>query len=114
MRPSSFFGDWSSQKIAPKPPDAAADVRLSVSPVSSKKNSVNFDPGRNTPFSGRLNGVAPAAFASVFASGPGSGVDESVVAIVTHFVGYDVPYWCSARYPGALMSPSAVGPNTSG
>ena len=38
-----------------------------VSPVSSKKNSRKLAPGRNTPLSGRLNGVACAAFAATFA-----------------------------------------------
>ena len=38
-----------------------------VSPVSSKKNCVKCPSGRNSPFSGRLNGVPFAALAAVFA-----------------------------------------------
>src|SRR5262249_46748319 len=58
-----------SMKIAPKPPYCEpAWVRLSVSPVSSNANCENDVPGRKTPFSGRLNGVAFAALASEFES----------------------------------------------
>ena len=35
--------------------------------VSVKKNRWKWSPGSNTPFSGRLNGVALAAFASALA-----------------------------------------------
>ena len=50
-------------KRAPKPSKVVpACVNKFVSPVASKTNSVKFDPGRNKPFSGRLNGVAFASF----------------------------------------------------
>ena len=100
--PESLFGDWVSLKTDPKPPDTfglvhagsaltpPAQVRLSVSPVSSNQNSVKFEPGRKTPFSGRLNGVAPAAFASALSSAPGNGADAIVLSIVIHLVGHTV------------------------
>ena len=61
--------DCVSLKMAPKPPNwEPACVAASVSPVASKKNSLNCLPGRNCPFSGRLNGVASFALASALAS----------------------------------------------
>ena len=51
----------SSSWTVPKPPQSApACVPRSVSPVSVKANARKCVPGRNTPFSGRLNGVPPA------------------------------------------------------
>jgi hypothetical protein len=68
-RPALEAGDRVSFMIEPKPPKSRPiSVRLSVSPVSSKKNSVKLDPGRNCPFSGRLKGVAPDALAAALAS----------------------------------------------
>ncbi len=74
---------------------AFSGLVASVSPVSSKKNCLNPSPGRNCPFSGRLNGVAPAALASVLAL---NGVFPSVAVlwIVIHFVLKLLPYVCSA------------------
>ena len=55
----------SSRWTPPKPPKSgAAWVRLSVSPVSSKKNVRKPLPGWKRPFSGRLNGVPLPAFAA--------------------------------------------------
>ena len=63
---------------------------MSVSPVSVKKNSRNVVPGRKTPFSGRLNGVASAALASALASN-GSVPSVSVSWIVTQLVSNVLP-----------------------
>ena len=60
--------DWVSLKRLPHPPAVSFSVLVAfVSPVSVKKNSPKCEPGRKTPFSGRLNGVAFAAFAATFA-----------------------------------------------
>src|SRR5262244_150502 len=98
----SLVGDWISLKIVVKPPvtfgvvhagrfglgagPPPAQVRLSVSPVSSKYSSLNLDLGRKARFSGRLNGVAPAALASALSSAPGSGVADVVTLRSIHFV----------------------------
>ena len=72
--------------MSPKPPPSEpASVRMSVSPVSVNANARNFVPGRKTPFSGRLNGVPSAAFASALASNE-SVPSVSVSWIVIHFV----------------------------
>src|SRR5262249_60585000 len=120
----SLVGDWISLKIVVKPPvtfgvvhagrlglgagPPPAHVRLSVSPVSSKYSSLNFDLGRNSKFSGRLNGVAPAAFASALSSARGSGVAEVVVMMSIHFVGNVVPYWWSDTKPAELAPEMSV------
>jgi hypothetical protein len=49
------------------PASAFSGLVAFVSPVSSKKKSRKCEPGRITPFLGRLNGVPSCAFASVFA-----------------------------------------------
>jgi hypothetical protein len=67
--------DWVSFWIAPQPPAPPAPVSLApfsvlsafVSPVSEKKNCLKSEPGRKRPFSGRLDGVAFAALARLFA-----------------------------------------------
>src|SRR5215813_9673131 len=107
----SLVGDWISLKIVVKPPvrfgvvhagrlglgagPPPAHVRLSVSPVSSKYNSLNLEWGRKARFSGRLSGVAPAALARALSSAPGSGVADVVVLMSIHFVENVVPYWWS-------------------
>src|SRR5260221_13856983 len=54
--------------IEPQPPAEGFSALVAlVSPVSSKKKLRKPLPGWNWPFSGRLNGVAPAAFAARFA-----------------------------------------------
>src|SRR5262249_8149797 len=50
-------------------------------------------------FSGRLNGVAPAALASALSSAPGNDADDVVVLMSIHLVGSELPYWWSATYP---------------
>src|SRR5215831_8415857 len=108
----SLVGDWISLKTVVKPPvtfgvvhagkfglgagPPPAHVRMSVSPVSSKYSSLKPERGRNARFSGRLNGVAPDAFASALSSAPGNGVAEVVVLMSIHFVGRVFPYWWSA------------------
>src|SRR5262245_66178457 len=103
-----LVGDWINLKIVVKPPvtfgvvhagrfglgagPPPAHVRLSVSPVSSKYSSLKLEPGRNARFSGRLNGVAPAALASALSSGPGNGVAAVVVLMSIHFVVHVIPY----------------------
>src|SRR6476469_5843430 len=80
------------------PPYAPGRVlEMLVSPVSVKENSLNPVPGRKTPFSGRLSGVAFAALAAAVAS------NASVVPvwIVTHAVAKDEPYVCSAPMNGS-------------
>ena len=62
-----------------------------VSPVASKKNSRKPVPGRNCPFSGRLNGVAPAALAAALASNGSPLVSTWVSCTVTQRVWKDVP-----------------------
>ena len=55
--------------MEPQPPAVLfSGLAAFVSPVSSKKNVPKPVPGWNWPFSGRLNGVACAAFAATFAS----------------------------------------------
>jgi len=59
---------WVSSMIEPQPPAVPFSTLVAlVSPVSSKKNSRKPLPGRNWPFSGRLNGVPPFALASELA-----------------------------------------------
>ena len=49
---------WLSFMIEPQPPAVLfSGLFAFVSPVSSKKNCLKSEPGRKTPFSGRLNGV---------------------------------------------------------
>jgi hypothetical protein len=51
-----------------QPPQQSFSVLAAfVSPVSSKKYCWKWEPGRKRPFSGRLNGVARAAFAATLA-----------------------------------------------
>ena len=85
--PVSADGDgWSRRCTPPNPPRSGiACERLSVSPVSSKKNVRKPVPGWNCPFSGRLNGVALAAFAAALALN-GAVPSIAVSWIVTHFV----------------------------
>src|SRR4249919_1594862 len=54
-----------------------------VSPVAAKTNVRKPDPGRNWRFSGRSNGVAPAALASALASN-GAVPFVAVLWIVIH------------------------------
>ena len=68
-----------------------------VSPVSSKKNVLNFEPGWNRPFSGRLNGVPSFECAAAFAS-KGAVPSTAVSWIVTHFVAKTLPYVCRASW----------------
>lgn len=71
-RQLAFVAGWLLQRQLHDRSEASvippASVNALVSPVSSKKNSWNWVPGRNCPFSGRLNGVAPAALAAALAS----------------------------------------------
>src|SRR4029453_16608976 len=76
-----------------------AHVRLSVSPVSAKYSSRNSERGRNARFSGRLNGVAPAALASALSSAPGNGVVAVVALMSIHLVLNVLPYWWSDTWP---------------
>ena len=64
-------------------------VRALVSPVSVKKSSPKPVEGRNTPFSGRLNGV-PLPLASAFASN-GTVPSVAVSWMVTHDVWNTLP-----------------------
>jgi hypothetical protein len=91
--PESADGSrWTSLKIDVHPPAVPFSGLVAfVSPVSSKKNSSKCEPGRNCPFSGRLNGVACAAFASGFATN-GALPSVAVSWIVIHFVGNVRPY----------------------
>ena len=78
--------DCSRSKSPPQPPAVSFSTLVAfVSPVSVKTNSPKCVPGRKTPFSGRLNGVAFAAFPAVFAL---NGVVPSTAVswTVTHFV----------------------------
>src|SRR5262249_56866235 len=60
--------DCLMSKIEPQPPAVLFSTLVAfVSPVSVNTNSPKCVPGRNTPFSGRFNGVPFAAFAAVFA-----------------------------------------------
>ena len=78
--------------MLPKPPcPAPAWVALSVSPVSSKKNVWNLEPGWNCPFSGLLNGVPPAVFASALALNGVVVPDTAVSWIVNHVVSNVLP-----------------------
>ena len=74
-----------------------------MSPVSVKTNRENPLAGANTPFSGRLNGVAFACFASAFAS-KASNPSCWVLCTVTQRVRKWLPYVCSARTSGEVMS----------
>ena len=77
---------WVSFMIEPQPPAVAFSGLVAlVSPVSSKKNVLNFEPGWKRPFSGRLNGVALAALARSIATN-GALPSTAVSWIVTHFV----------------------------
>ena len=76
-----------------------------MSPVSVKKNSVNPSAGRNCPFSGRLNGVPPFAFASELAlkvAVPSTAVSWTV----THVVSNELPYVWRSRMNADVTSPS--------
>src|SRR5262249_48684465 len=71
--------------------------------------------GSHAMFSGRLNGVAPAALAAALAGKPT--VSPALeVWIVTHLIGYDVPGVCSLSCAVEEMSASTaadvVPPNT--
>ena len=67
-----------------------------MSPVSSKKNVLNFEPGWKRPFSGRLNGV-PTPNESAFALN--AAVPSMAVSwIVFHFVSKLFPYVWSATW----------------
>src|SRR5215468_10461704 len=106
-----LVGDWISLKTVVKPPvtfgvvhagrfglgagPPPAHVRMSVSPVSAKYSSLQAAPGRNARFSGRLNGVAPAALASALSSAPGNGVAAVVVLMSIHLVVNVLRYWWS-------------------
>ena len=75
----------------PQPPAAPFSGLVAlVSPVSSKKNFVKCEPGWNSPFSGRLNGVAPAALARSIATN-GALPSTAVSWIVTQRVSNDLP-----------------------
>ena len=77
--------------IEPQPPAAPFSGLVAlVSPVSSKKNVLNFEPGSKRPFSGRLNGVAFAALARSIAT-KGAVPSTAVSWIVTHLVLNDLP-----------------------
>src|SRR5262249_24395758 len=95
--------------IAPHAPRAASCgtwlVGASVSPVAVKKNVRNLESGNQAMFSGRLNGVAPAALAAVVAT---NGVVSPFFDswMVTHLAGQVVPGVCSLRCAGAVMSPT--------
>jgi hypothetical protein len=57
-----------------------------VSPVGSEKKVRKFEPGSQAKFSGRLKGVAPAAFASALASN--AAVSPALeIWMVTHLIG---------------------------
>jgi len=92
--------DCVSSKMLPQPPSSFSTLVAFVSPVSVKKKSRKCEPGRNTPFSGRLNGVPCAAFASVFALN-GAVPSTAVSWIVIHFVLNTLPNECSATWSGA-------------
>src|SRR4051794_7021242 len=71
MVPVSPSGSRSTRNSEPSAPrfwsSATSPAVLLVSPVGVKTNERQFVPGRNARFSGRLNGVAPAALASPLA-----------------------------------------------
>src|ERR1700756_4121160 len=77
----------------------------SVSPVGVKKKVRNLEFGSQAMFSGRLNGVAPAALARAVAEPTLTGLSFGGVAMVTHLIGYDVPGVCSFSCASDRMSP---------
>src|SRR6478736_8263051 len=84
----------STRNSEPHEPRAANSgswlVGASVSPVGLKKNVRNFESGSQARFSGRLNGVAPAALAATVALNVAvSPAFDSWM--VTHLMGHDVP-----------------------
>ena len=84
-----FF--WVSLSTEPQPPAVSfSGLVASVSPVSSKKNVLNLEPGWNCPFSGRLNGVALAVLAAALALN-GELPSTAVSCTVTHVVLNDLP-----------------------
>src|SRR5262252_1476301 len=91
--------------MPPQPKKSALAVLFAfVSPVASKRNVRKFEPGWNWPFSGRLNGVAPAAFAAALASNDCPLVSMWVSWIVTQAVSNWIPYelrsfWSSVKTP---------------
>src|SRR5215470_16328199 len=89
--PSSPSLRRSTRKIDPQEPRAASSgiwlVGASVSPVGVKKKVRNLEFGNQAIFSGRLNGVAPAAFASAVAEPKLTALSFGGVAIVTHLIG---------------------------
>ena len=68
-----------------------------MSPVAANTNVLKLEPGRNWRFSGRSNGVAPAALASALASN-GAVPLVAVLWIVIQCAGHDVPsVWSRSR-----------------
>src|SRR5215475_15322966 len=92
-KPVSAPPGKSTRNIEPQAPRAASAGWLPesalVSPVASKKNVSNPEPGRNCAFSGLLNGVAPAALAAALALNavaPLTAVSWTVTQCVSHIV----------------------------
>ena len=75
-----------------------------MSPVAAKTNVRKPDPGRNWRFSGRSNGVAPAALASALASN-GAVPFVAVLWTVIQWAGQDVPSVCSSSRSWEKTSP---------
>src|SRR5215475_13251227 len=98
-RSSRSSSPRSTRKMDPQEPRAASSgiwlVGASVSPVGVKKKVRKLEFGSQAIFSGRLNGVAPAAFASAVAEPKLTALSFGGVAIVTQLIGYDVPGVCS-------------------
>ena len=76
-----------------------------MSPVGSKKKVLNPEPGRNCAFSGRLNGVAPAALAAAFALNAANPL-AAVSWRSTHIAGHDVPGVCKCSCAVENVSPT--------
>src|SRR5262249_40888291 len=98
--PSLPLAEKSTRNTDPQAPRATkagdAPIVASVSPVGTKNTVRKFEPGRKARFSGRLNGVAPAALASALASKLGQlGAQAVESCTFTHFTGQLVPRVCN-------------------
>ena len=99
-----------ANRVPQEPRLASAGTLLAsalVSPVAVNTNVWKPEPGRNWRFSGRSNGVAPAAFASALASN-GEVPFLAVLWTVIHCAGQDVPSVCSRRRSWEKTSPEGL------